>query len=107
MSDYKIIDSLIKEIRKKRIASPNDSYIAKLFNKGRNKIIQKFGEESVELIIEATKGDKKKSVYEAADLLFHFLILLEESGIEVQEVLNELEQREGLSGLAEKANRGN
>lgn len=105
MTDYSIIDRLVKEIRKKRIADPKQSYIAKLFNKGRLKMSQKVGEEAVELVIEAVRDDRKKVVSESADLLLHMLVLWEEMGVEISEVLKELSDREGVSGLEEKANR--
>ena len=105
MTDYSIIDRLVKEIRKKRIADPKQSYIAKLFNKGRLKMTQKVGEEAVELVIEAVRDDRKKVISESADLMLHLLVLWEEMGVEVTDVLRELADREGISGLDEKANR--
>lgn len=105
MTDFQIIERLVKEIRRKRIADPKQSYIAKLFNKGRLKMAQKVGEEAVELVIDASRGDRKKALSESADLFFHLLVLWEEMGIEVHEVLAELEDREGKSGILEKAER--
>ncbi len=105
MKEYEVLERIIKDIRKKRIADPNQSYIAKMFNKGHNKIVQKFGEEAVELVIEAALGERKKTISEASDMIFHFLLLLEDAGIELKEVLAMMESREGISGLEEKKQR--
>jgi phosphoribosyl-ATP pyrophosphohydrolase len=98
----KNLQSIIKE---RRTADPALSYVAKLFSKGREKIAQKVGEEATETVIAAVSGDPAQLTSEAADLLFHLLILLEERGVPFDDVLAELERREGLSGLAEKASR--
>ena len=92
-------------IRERRIADPALSYVAKLFSKGREKIAQKVGEEATETVIAALSGDPAKLTSEAADLVFHLLILLEEGGVAFDDVLAELAAREGVSGLAEKAAR--
>jgi phosphoribosyl-ATP pyrophosphohydrolase len=92
-------------IRERRVADPALSYVASLFAKGRAKIAQKVGEEATETIIAAMQGDAKALTSEAADLIFHLMILLEEGGVSIDAVLAELEAREGVSGLAEKAAR--
>ncbi len=92
-------------IRERRIADPALSYVAKLFSRGREKIAQKVGEEATETVIAAMQGDPAKLTSEAADLIFHLLILLEEGGVAIEQVYAELERREGMSGLAEKASR--
>jgi len=74
-------------------ASPEDSYVAKLFEKGINKIAQKVGEEAVELVIEAKDNNEKLFLDEAADLLFHYLVLLNAKGYKLQNVLQILEKR--------------
>ena len=102
---YEIIDRLQTTIRKNRLKDPKESYVAHLFNKGRNKMAQKLGEEAVELVIEAARNDPKKATSEAADLLFHLLVLLEEMGIPLEDVLHALEKREGVSGHDEKNKR--
>jgi phosphoribosyl-ATP pyrophosphohydrolase len=83
--------------------------VASLHQKGLNKILEKVGEESVETILAARdaeqSGDNSKVIYETADLWFHSLVMLSYLDIEVDEILNELERRFGLSGLEEKANR--
>ena len=81
------------------------SYVAKLIGKGRNKVAQKFGEEAVETIVAALAEDDEALVGEAADTLFHLLILLAERDIPLADVLAELDRREGVSGLDEKAAR--
>ncbi|MAS86957.1 MAG: phosphoribosyl-ATP diphosphatase [Micavibrio sp.] len=96
---------LTKQIRKKAIGDPKKSYTAKMFKKGRSKMAQKVGEEATELVIEAIRNDKSKAVSESADLMFHLLVLWEDMGIEVTDILKELARREGISGLEEKASR--
>jgi phosphoribosyl-ATP pyrophosphohydrolase len=92
-------------IAQRRLASPEESYVAKLHAKGLPKIAQKLGEEATEAVIAALAGDEAELVGEAADLLFHLLVLLGAKGVTLEQVLNELDRREGLSGLAEKAAR--
>ncbi len=98
----KRLDSVIKE---RRVADPALSYVAQLFARGRETIAQKVGEEAVETIIAALTGDQAKLTSEAADLLSHLMILLEDGGVSIDDVLSELDLREGLSGLTEKASR--
>jgi phosphoribosyl-ATP pyrophosphohydrolase/phosphoribosyl-AMP cyclohydrolase len=74
-------------------ASPDESYVAKLFSNGINKIAQKVGEEAVELVIEAKDNDEKLFLNEAADLLFHYLVLLNAKGYKLQNVINVLQKR--------------
>ena len=83
----------------------DSSYVASLFAKGREKMAQKVGEEATETVIAALSGDPAKLTSEAADLLFHLMILLAEGGVGIDEVLAELDRREGVSGIAEKASR--
>jgi len=87
------LSRLQKTIRERRNADPNDSYVAKLFSRGINKIVQKFGEEAVELVIEAKDDDREKLIGEAADLLFHYLVLLEARSIGLDDVTAELARR--------------
>lgn len=93
-------------IRARKGGDPASSYVASLFTKGREKIAQKVGEEATETVIAALSGDPAKLTSEAADLLFHLLILLENGGVAFDAVLAELERREGVSGHVEKAGRG-
>ncbi len=92
-------------IAARREADPAESYVARLFARGRPKIAQKVGEEAVEAVIAAMAGDRDGLVAESADLLFHLAVLLAEQGLGFDDVLAELSRREGLSGLAEKAAR--
>lgn len=92
-------------IAQRRSASPDESYVAKLHAKGLPKIAQKLGEEATEAVIAAVSGSNEELVGESADLLFHLLVLLNVKGVSLDHVLAELERREGLSGLDEKASR--
>jgi phosphoribosyl-ATP pyrophosphohydrolase len=92
-------------IRERRGGDAGSSYVASLFAKGREKIAQKVGEEATETVIAALTGDAAKLTSEAADLLFHLAVLLEEAGSDFDAVLSELERRDGVSGLQEKASR--
>jgi phosphoribosyl-ATP pyrophosphohydrolase len=92
-------------IATRRHASPEESYVAKLHAKGLAKIAQKLGEEATEAVIAALAGDEAELVGEAADLLFHLIVMLDAKGVSLQQVMAELERREGTSGLVEKAAR--
>lgn len=84
---------------------PDSSWTAKLLAKGPEKCAEKFGEEAVEAIIEAVKGDRDRLTSEAADVLYHLLVMLAARDVTLADVLAELERREGISGLDEKASR--
>lgn len=86
-------------------ASPEESYVAKLHARGLPTIARKLGEEAVETVVAALAGSRDELTGEAADLLFHLLVLLGEKGLPLAEVLAELDRREGMSGLEEKAAR--
>ena len=92
-------------IAARRAADPATSYVAKLAAAGREKIAQKVGEEAVETVIAALSGDPAKLTSEAADLIFHLIMLLADGGVTLADVTAELDRREGVSGLAEKAAR--
>ena len=96
------LEALIAE---RREASPESSYVASLFAKGREKIAQKVGEEATETVIAALSGKSADLTAEAADLLFHLMILLADGGLSINDVLRELQRRECISGLEEKASR--
>ena len=81
------------------------SWTANLLAKGPEKCAEKFGEEAIEAIIEAIKDDKPKLVSEAADVLFHLLVLLKSRDVTLGDVMEELEKRQGRSGLQEKVSR--
>lgn len=92
-------------IAARRGGDPSQSYVASLTAQGRAKMAQKVGEEAVETVIAALAGDKAGLVGEAADLLFHLGVLLADAGVSFNDVLAELDAREGTSGLVEKAAR--
>jgi phosphoribosyl-ATP pyrophosphohydrolase len=92
-------------IAQRLTASPEESYVAKLHAKGLAKIAQKLGEEATEVVIAALAGDEAELVGEAADVIFHLMVLLAEKGVPLDKVLAELDRREGTSGIAEKASR--
>lgn len=104
MSDD-VFDRLIARISLNRFADPSTSYVAKMTAKGRAKIAQKVGEEAVETVIAAMGKDRGEIVGEATDLMFHLALLLVDAGLSFDDIRTELERREGISGLAEKANR--
>ena len=96
---------LAATIAARRTGDPDASYVARLNAKGTAKIAQKLGEEAIEAVIAAIADDRKGLVGEAADVLFHLLVLLDRQGIALSEVMAELDRREGTSGLEEKASR--
>ncbi len=96
---------LAATIAARRSGDPETSYVAKLNAQGLPKIAQKLGEEAVETLIAALTGDEAELTGEAADLLFHLLVLLDAKGVPLEAVLAELDRREGLSGIAEKVSR--
>lgn len=100
-----ILQRLTETLAARRQASPESSYVAKLFSKGEDAILKKVGEEATEVILASKTGDKTHLVYETADLWFHCMVLLAQHGLTAADVLNELERREGLSGIAEKESR--
>ncbi len=100
------LERLAATVEARKGADPETSWTAKLLAKGPEKCAEKFGEEAVEAIIEAVKGDRARLTSEAADVLFHLLVMLAARDVTLAEVLAELERREGTSGLAEKAARG-
>lgn len=99
------LDQLAQTIAQRASADPDSSWTAKLLAKGPEKCAEKFGEEAVEAIIEAVKGDKVALTSEAADVLFHLLVMLQSRGVAFEDVLGELARRQGTSGIAEKATR--
>lgn len=104
MSDFSLSD-LEATIRERARSGDPESWTAKLFAKGMDKAAQKLGEEAVETVIAAVKGDTKAVISESADLLYHWLVVLAIAGISLDDVLAELERRTGRSGIAEKASR--
>ena len=101
------LDTLESVIRARKGGDPDTSYVAKLFSRGRAKIAQKLGEEATETVIAAMSGDRADLTGEAADLVFHLLVLLADADVSLDDVRAELRRREGVSGIEEKANRTN
>lgn len=101
-TDQDILQRLAETLEARKQASPDSSYVARLFNKGEDAILKKIGEEATEVILAAKGGDRTHLVYETADLWFHCMVLLAKHGLSADDVLNELARREGLSGIAEK-----
>ncbi|WP_137702210.1 phosphoribosyl-ATP diphosphatase [Marimonas lutisalis] len=99
------LDELEKIIATRAAASPDESWTAKLLHKGPDKVAEKFGEEAIEAVIEAVKGDRDGLTSEAADVLFHLLVMLKSRDVALSEVMDELARRQGQSGLEEKAAR--
>ncbi len=98
-----ILSKLADVIESRKGADAGESYVASLFEKGSEKIAQKVGEEGVELALASVTDGKVVS--EAADLLFHMMILLSDKGLSLDDIADELASREGLSGHEEKAAR--
>ena len=96
------LERLAATIADRKTADPDSSWTAKLLAKGPEKCAEKFGEESVEAIIEAVKGDRARLTAEAADVLYHLLVMLAARDLTLADVEAELARREGISGIAEK-----
>jgi len=92
-------------IRARRDADPQRSYVARLLMRGEDTILKKVGEEATECVLAAKDGSPERIVAECADLWFHCLVMLEHYGLAPEDVVRELERREGISGLDEKAAR--
>lgn len=99
------LDRLVATISERKGAAPDSSWTAKLLAAGPEKCAEKFGEEAVEAIIEAVKGDRAALTSEAADVLYHLLVMLAARDVAFSDVLDELERRQGTSGIEEKAQR--
>ena len=99
------LERLAATIDARKGADPESSWTARLLGKGPEKCAEKFGEEAVEAIIEAVKGDRDKLTAEAADVLYHLLVMLAARDVTLAEVEAVLTAREGQSGIAEKAGR--
>ncbi|MFO7770527.1 phosphoribosyl-ATP diphosphatase [Roseovarius gahaiensis] len=99
------LDDLEQIIAARAAADPSESWTAKLLAKGPEKAAEKFGEEAIEAVIEAVKNDPERLTSEAADVLFHLLVMLHARGVRVADVMDELARRQSRSGLQEKASR--
>lgn len=105
MTDSDILFRLEALLRERKTAAPGSSYVASLYAKGLDAVLKKVGEEATEAVIAAKGGDTAQLTYEAADLLFHTLMMLAARDVPLADVLAELERREGRSGLDEKQSR--
>jgi phosphoribosyl-ATP pyrophosphohydrolase len=101
-----VLDALYQTILARRGADPESSYTAKLLHKGIPKIAQKLGEEAVEAVIEAVRGERAALAGECADLLYHLLVLLAALDLPPAEIYAALDKRRGTSGIDEKKSRG-
>ena len=99
------LDDLYATIEARKTADPSSSWTAQLLSKGPEKCAEKFGEEAVEAIIEAVKGDRAALTSEAADVLYHLMVMLASRDVPLTDVLGELARRQSRSGIAEKAAR--
>ena len=104
MTDHPL-DRLAAAIEARRGADPAESWTAALLARGPEKCAEKFGEEAVEAVIEAVRGDRARLAAEAADVVYHLLVMLAARDVQASEVWAALEARAGTSGLAEKASR--
>ncbi len=100
------LDRLAATIAARKAADPGSSWTAKLLANGPEKCAEKFGEEAIEAIIEATKGNRERLTSEAADVIYHLMVMLASRDLTLADVEAELARREGQSGLEEKASRG-
>lgn len=103
--DLSAFSRLAETVAARKGADPESSWTAKLLARGPEKCAEKFGEEAVEAIIEAVKGDRERLISEAADTLYHLVVMLAARDVTLADVGAELTRREGTSGIAEKAAR--
>ncbi len=99
------LEDLVKIINSRAEADPSESWTAKLLAQGPEKCAEKFGEEVIEAIIEVVKGDDKALISEAADVIFHYLVMLKSRDINFDDVMKELKGRTNKSGIREKEDR--
>ena len=105
MSSHDVLAELSQVLRQRKGSSADESYVARLYAEGIDKILKKVGEEATETVIAAKDGDREAVIRETADLWFHTMVMLTHLGVEPIEVLEELAGRFGTSGLVEKAAR--
>ena len=105
-ADSGVLERLWQTVEQRRVAGDVEaSHSARLMARGTAKVAQKLGEEAVECVIEATQGHRDATILESADLLYHLIVVWVDAGIRPEEVWAELQRREGISGIAEKAAR--
>ncbi len=100
------LNQLAAVLEQRKQADPAGSYVATLYHRGLDTILKKIGEEATETVMAAKDRDREKIICETADLWFHCMVLLAYEGLHPRDVIDELDRRFGLSGLEEKANRG-
>jgi phosphoribosyl-ATP pyrophosphohydrolase len=105
MAEKDALERLEATLDARRSADPATSYVASLHAKGLDQILKKVAEEAIEVVIASKSGDRLQIIHETADLWFHCLVMLSHHGVKVGEVLQELERREGRSGIEEKNSR--
>ncbi|MBS0961149.1 MULTISPECIES: phosphoribosyl-ATP diphosphatase [Acetobacter] len=105
LADVHILERLFTLVESRKGTDPSLSHSARLLSRGTSKIAQKFGEEAVECLIEAVAGRKDELISESADVLYHLIVMLVDSGVQLNDIWAELHRREGISGIAEKASR--
>ena len=105
MKDKDVLERIAAVIDERRKADPQKSYVAGLLAKGDDAMLKKIGEEATEMVLAAKSGDRLHLVRETTDLWFHCMIVLARYGLGPQDVLAELQRREGISGIDEKAAR--
>ena len=103
MSD--VLNKLAAVLESRKGADPQSSYVAGLYAKGLDAVLKKIGEEATETVLAAKSGERAQIVHETADLWFHTLVMLAQTGLKPDDILTELERRFGVSGLDEKAAR--
>ena len=100
-SSSAVLERVFAVIEERRNKDPKESYVAKMFAKGRKKLAEKVGEEAVETVVAAVDKDPEQVIYESADLLFALMVLWAQMEVRPEQVFAELARREGTSGLAE------
>ena len=105
MSTHDILHRLSETLASRKHADPEKSYTAKLFSEGPDSILKKIGEECAELIMAGKEGNKLHVVRESADVMYHVMVLLAFNGLSIDDLLQEMRRREGISGVDEKKSR--
>ena len=105
VKNFAVLERLVKTIGSNKNLDPSISYVSKLLNSKNDLVLKKIGEEAVELVLAAKGGSKAELISESADLFFHMLVTLEFYGVDLNDVLEELRRREGISGIDEKNSR--
>ena len=103
-TNHEILEQLAKLLEARKSSSPEESYVASLYARP-DKMLEKIGEEAVEVVIAAKNGETKPIIHETADLWFHSMVMLAHHGLSPDDILNELADRFGVSGHVEKASR--